>query len=102
MSFKLGIRLATKLLCPPWRRKCAHQQVAHIYRLADAQFDRHTTRRVGLLASETSYFEVIYHVEQSILGGEAQVLALVLAVRATLMPVVAKKRRGAAIFGLVK
>src|SRR5829696_6190067 len=60
----------------------AHQQVGHVHRLADAQVDRHAAQRVGLLAGETPGFEVIYHVEQRVLGGEAQILALVGAVLA--------------------
>src|ERR687885_64725 len=62
-----------------WKQR-AHQQVGYVHGLADAQIDRNAAQRVGLLASETPCFEVIYHVEQCVPGGEAQVLALVGAV----------------------
>ena len=58
----------------------AHQQVGHVHGLADAQIDCHAAKRVGLLAGEAPSFEVVYHVEQGVLGREAQVLALVGAV----------------------
>jgi hypothetical protein len=45
------------------REQGAHQQIRYIYRLADAQLDRHAAQRVGLLATETPCLEVIYHVE---------------------------------------
>src|SRR3712207_7459214 len=59
------------------REQGAHQQVWHVHRLAYAQVHRHAAQRVGLLTAEPSCSEVLDHVEQRVLGGEAQVLALV-------------------------
>src|SRR5215218_2656133 len=58
----------------------AHQQVWYIYHLADAQIYRYAAQRVGLLTVEPSRLEVLDHVEQGILGREAQILTLVGAV----------------------
>src|SRR5215207_787110 len=64
------------------REQRAHQDVGHVDRLAYAQVYRDAAQSVRLLAGEAPRLEVLYHVEQRVPGGQADVLALVGAVLA--------------------